>query len=247
MLDFRAVLFKKYESRLRKTTPANQRKIAIAYHGLEDPVVYTAFLLQACHSIKHKSIKFFPEMIEDIHESIKAKKIITKEVSGEKMSDAIELYETYDNALAVFMRFKTEHEWAMPYVIFCPGKFFVNFLSFVMDFDKEKYPLVSGWEEFIASLPNFLSRKKQTRVALKFYEYITFVKNGDFDYWYRLSKGYGRKGTEKIDWVEAYRDEIRKYNDEKLKEELGMGGWGKQYLKAEHERRHHEEKKLVEC
>jgi len=237
MLDLKTVTMKKFQPVLGMTTPINCKKISHLFGTITDPVVYTSFMLQVCQMIKAKKPHklTYVEILEEI--TTRANEIGTSRITQEQFADSIELYEAYNNAVPIMMRAKKNHDMALPFTTFQDLQSHMTALEFVMGFEKMSYPLVTGWEEFIVSLPDFLKSKGQDRALVKFGSYFYFVKSGDFNRWYARTKSYGGAMGAYVNWLDAYRDEVRGYSDEKLQEEVEIGCWGRVVLEREKERR----------
>jgi hypothetical protein len=234
MLDFKGLFYNKHELRILSLNPVNQRKVNKIYGSQNNMLVYTAFLLETISPNFKPAKTSHEEVLEKILEKVKS--VREEKVTKEVYTDSVQLYDSYNNSIRIMMRFKREYGWQFPFTNFSAHSDYLDVLKFVCDFRKENYPLVGGWDEFVMALPNYLSRKGQLQAAINFYGLLNFVKKGEFDYWYRLSKGYGKKG-ENINWVDAYNDELRGYSDKRLNEEIGLGGWGMVHLLKERMRR----------
>ena len=237
MLDLKTVTLKKFEFTLGRTTPVNCKKIMHLFGTILDPVVYTSFMLQVCQMIKAKTPHklTYVEILEEI--KTRAEKLDTSKISREQFADSIDLFESYGNAVSLLMRAKRDMDMSFPFTTFMELHSHMAVLEFVVGFDKTKYPLVTGWDEFVIALPDFLRIKGQDKSLVKFWSYPYFVKCGDFDRWYGRTKSYGGAQGERFNWDDAYRDEVRGYSDEKLQDESELGLWGKEILEQEKNRR----------
>lgn len=237
MLNLKEIAWKRYGAVLSKTTNLHRRKIRKCYEELTDPILASSFLLSVCETKRNHipNLYGYGEIVEQLLN--RSKCIDLKAVTPEQYMDSVDLFENFNHGTARLMWYKNELSWTFPFTAFRPLLSHFTALEFILGFDKHQYPLVGGWDEFVVSLPNFLGLKGVDTAFIEFFQYRDFVRSREFDLWYRASKGYGRNTIERIDWREAFRDEIRRLSDDQLLMRRIDYGWGSDLVRLEMNRR----------
>jgi len=236
-LDLKKILLSKHTNVLDSTTPANRRKILSVYGKIEDPIIYTSFMLQITRTLQVKRmVRTTPlEIYNELRDKLIA--LDEKKISKEVLADSVEFFDKYNQAVRIVMHYRTTTDYEIPYVEFNSHIYHSDFIKFMIGFDKRKYPLIESWDEFIMALPNHIAKSGVRQVQIGFYDYLNFVQRGQLAKWYQVAKGYGKSNEKRRTWVDMYVEELEEQSDNKLVEELNKFGWGHYWVAKEVEKR----------
>ncbi|MFH1235638.1 MAG: hypothetical protein V1685_01725 [Parcubacteria group bacterium] len=202
--------------------PAAIERIPLLYQRLTLPEAYTAFALYCAYARRE------PYAVETSMKEVAIDIATTVTEAGAidiyQFVDAIALLETFNNAGNIVLEYGYDTGEVRLDTIFYPMPWLYMALDFVRHFDKERYPLVYGWSDFVLSLPQLLRHQRSLRLG--FSDYTQAISNGDFDRWYAQYKVGLTKTDKPVDWRQRYLQQLQRMSDDQLREQYNKCNWG---------------------
>lgn len=228
-LNFKHILLSRYNCFLEKDN-ITQKKVLKIYSTINDPVIYTAYLLRCVYAIKSGIIKqSIKQDIQNVLQQVILESKKYDDISKECYTDAIVLMDIYNKGVSVIMEYIRESEEKLPFVEFITLFNYFDAIKFLQNFDKEEYPLIHDWREFVLFLP--IISYKESKILLSFEDYIYAYNKGQLDYYYRMKYNY--RGSNKDSWKEIYKEELKGMSDNELNRELLKYNWGIKSVRRE--------------
>ena len=201
MLNLKSIMLKRYKKTILRNKNGRFFDFSCHFQLLKTPEVSTAVFIYALYSKEYeKQGRIEPSIMETVSSFYRTAAELG-DVDPYVFVDAISLIDAYNSGPEIVRMYRKRTGILLPFVIFHPMPWFYVVLDFLKDFDKENYPLVRNWEEFVLSLPELWHKKAV--INLSFFDYVEALRNGEFDHWYGITKAAGKENAG-YSWKKRY-------------------------------------------